>query len=460
MNTFKPLYTLTASQVLVLIKNNTITVQEYARSLLERTRTRDDLIHAWEHLDPELVLEQAKALDKTPQDKRGPLHGVAVGIQDVMNTKDMPTEFGSPIYRGHRPGSDASAVAILRAAGALIFGKTTTTEFAIANSGPETANPQNTGRTPGGSSCGSAAAVADFQVPLSLGTQTGGSVIRPASFTGVFAMKPTHNAISLEGIKPIAPTYDTLGFFARSIEDLQLLADVFEIKDDRKPEIMDVADLSVALVRGQFWDRAGAGTISAIEEACTILEHKRGVTTIPKIGFPPELNLERLKLAGDVIMTNETRLSLLKECNTNGDLLSPQVSSMAHGPGGSSYPNRALVQAHDIWGYARRLADGTAAKYSVIITPSAVDEAPFGLDDMGCAAFKILWTRLHMPVVNIPAFVGENGMPIGISLVGGRFQDQHLLSVAKVISDVLVSGGPWEMQLEVPPDERYMTDYI
>ena len=209
-------------------------------------------------LDPEFVLKQARALDQIPHHQRGPLHGVAVGIKDAMNTKgtmeafvishscclwipDMPTQFGSPIYKGHQPGFDSSAVAILRKAGALIFGsfipfsssasdltslagKTTTTEFCVTNSGPNTTNPHDANRTPGGSSCGSAAAVADLQIPLALGAQTGGSLIRPASYTGVFALKPTYNAISPEGTKTFSFTFDTFGFMARSVDDLQLLA--------------------------------------------------------------------------------------------------------------------------------------------------------------------------------------------------------------------------------------------
>ncbi|PTD07630.1 Glutamyl-tRNA [Fusarium culmorum] len=223
------LYKLTATHALELINNNTISVEAYAKSLLDRIEERDSTVKAWAYLDPALVLSQARALDKLPIEERGPLHGLPIGIKDIMNTKDMPTQYGSPIYQGHQPSFDSSAVAILRAAGAIIFGKTTTTEFTAMNSGPETTNPHDPNRTPGGSSCGSAAAVADLQVPLSLGAQTGGSIIRPASFTGIFAMKPTFNAISIEGQKAFAPTFDTFGFFGRSIDDLKLLADVFSL---------------------------------------------------------------------------------------------------------------------------------------------------------------------------------------------------------------------------------------
>nr|ODN86714.1 hypothetical protein L203_03962 [Cryptococcus depauperatus CBS 7841] len=228
-----PPYKLTATEVLKLLKNNSMTVETYFRSFLDRIKERDSIVKAWTYLDHELVLSQARDLDQIPNSQRGPLHGIAIGVEDVMNTKDMPTQFGSRIYQGHRPGFDSSAIAILRAAGALIFGKTTTTEFTVVNSGPETTNPHDPNRTPGGSACGSAAGVADLHVPLSVGTQNGGSVIRPASFTGVFAMKPTFSAISVEGQKAFSPSFDSFGFFARGIEDLQLLADVFALQDDK-----------------------------------------------------------------------------------------------------------------------------------------------------------------------------------------------------------------------------------
>ncbi|TGO29197.1 hypothetical protein BPAE_0017g00020 [Botrytis paeoniae] len=185
---------LSATQILSLLKDNVVTVEDYARSLLHRIDQRNNIVKAWAYLD-------------------------------------MPTEFACSLYQGNQPTLDSSAVSILRNAGALIFGKTTTPELTWLNRSPKTTNPHDVTRTPGGSSTGSAAAVADFQVPLSIGTQTGGSLIRPASYTGIFAMKPTYNAIPLEGQKICSISLDTLGFFSRSVEDLQLLADVFSLKD-------------------------------------------------------------------------------------------------------------------------------------------------------------------------------------------------------------------------------------
>ncbi|KAJ3577289.1 hypothetical protein NPX13_g3275 [Xylaria arbuscula] len=371
-----PLYTLTAVEVLGLLKSNSVTVEDYARSLLDRINDRDSTVKAWAYLDSAFVLDQARALDQVPQDQRGPLHGLAIGIEDIMNTKDMPTQFGSPIYQGHQSGFDSSAVAILRAAGALIFGKTTTTEFTVTNSGPNTTNPHDPNRTPGGSSCGSAAAVADLQVPLSLGAQTGGSIIRPASFSGVFAMKPTHNAISTEGQKTYSPTFDTFGFFARSIGDLQLLADVFALTDDEPPKEVPVEQVSVALMRTPLWSFAGPGTVTAMTEAATMLK-ARGVH-VEEISFPPEVaDVTKLKRIQKVIMMGEAQSAFLREYRVDKTNLAPEICHMVENA--SNYTRKERVQAYDTYTHMRRAIDNIAKTYLAILIPSAIDKALLGL---------------------------------------------------------------------------------
>lgn len=389
----------------------------------------------------------------------------------------MPTEFGSSMYEGHRPALDSSAVAILRAAGALIFGpssfrrlfsftlwsctdhiligKTTTSEFTVANSGPKTTNPHDPRRTPGGSSCGSAAAVADFQVPISLGSQTGGSIIRPASFTGIFAMKPTHNAISPEGQKAVSPTFDTFGFFARNLEDLQLVADVFALRGGEVPRSIRLGGFSVGLIRSPFWAQAGPGTVAAMEKAATILQ--RDGVKVTEVSLPVEMgDLQALLHAQKLIMGGESRISFLREYRMDKTKLGPEVRSLVEN--GAKFSNKEMVRALDEYARMRSTMDDLLANYSAIITPSAVDEAPLGLDDMGSAVFNTMWTAscspaascliimyptkrfqgLHMPVINMPAFSGAHGMPIGISLVAGRFCDQHLLNACRVLSESLL----------------------
>ncbi|KAI1358545.1 amidase signature enzyme [Xylaria arbuscula] len=433
-----PLYTLTAVEVLGLLKSNSVTVEDYAQSLLSRIDGRDSTVKAWAYLNSAFVLDQARALDQVPQDQRGPLHGLAIGIKDIMNTKDMPTQFGSPIYQGHQSGFDSSAVAILRAAGALIFGKTTTTEFTVTNSGPNTTNPHDPNRTPGGSSCGSAAAVADFQVPLSLGAQIGGSIIRPASFSGVFAMKPTHNAISTEGQKTYSPTFDTFGFFARSIGDLQLLADIFALTDDEPPKEVPIEQVSVALMRTPLWSFAGPGTVTAMNEAATMLK-ARGAH-VEEISFPPEVaDVTKLKRIQKVIMMGEAQSAFLREYRVDKINLALEICHIVENA--SNYTRKERVQAYDTYTHMRHVIDNIAKRYSVILTPSAIDEAPLGLDNMGSATFNTLWTGFHMPVINIPAFNGSHGMPIGISLVAPRYHDQHLLKTSQTLCEALAPNA-------------------
>ncbi|KAH3938565.1 hypothetical protein HBI24_227880 [Parastagonospora nodorum] len=260
MNLSKPLSSLTAVEALRVFDADLINVQQYARSILRRIEEREYVVKEWEYIDPELVLHQAKILDKVPKEQRGPLHGVAVGIKDVIYTKgddtssplqilvlnrsDVPTQYGSSIYCGYQPNLDSSAVAILRAAG-----ETSTTEFGVPNSGPATTNPHDPNRTPVGSSAGSAAAVTDIQVPFSIGVQSGGSIIRPASYIGIFARKPSHNNISTAGQARSSNKFDTTGSFARSIQDLELLAAVFDIDDDESPNEVALEDMSVAKIK-------------------------------------------------------------------------------------------------------------------------------------------------------------------------------------------------------------------
>ncbi|KAF5536442.1 amidase [Fusarium phyllophilum] len=379
-------YKLTATHALDLLKNNTISVEAYASSLLERIRENDHTVKAWAHL----------------------------GIKDIMNTKDMPTQFGSPIYDGYQPASDSAAVAILRASGALIFGKTTTTEFTVKNSGPETTNPLDPNRTPGGSSCGSAAAVADLQVPLSLGAQTGGKTL------------------------PFAPTFDTFGFFGRSIEDLQLLADVFALQDDKPPRDMPLDEISVALIKTPMWCSAGPGTISAMDEAATILKNNN--VQVEEVSFPADISdVQELKRIQKVITLGEAQVSFLREYRIDKGKLADEICDIVENASNITHEER--IEASDRYSVMRDTIDDLARRYTVILTPSAVDEAPLGLDDMGSATFNTLWTGFHMPVVNIPAFAGANDMPVGISLVGPRFRDQQLLRTSQLLSDIL--GPLW-----------------
>lgn len=438
------LHSLTASDIVDLIKRNEVTVEQYALSLLARIKERDDTVHAWAYLNPGLVIAEARRLDRVPVFQRGPLHGVAIGIKDVINTQDMPTEYGSPLYKGNETSMDSSAVGVLRKAGALIFGKTVTSEFTAANDRTNTTNPQDPERTPGGSSCGSAAAVADYQVPLSIGTQTAGSVIRPASFVGVFAMKPTYSTISNDGQLTYSVTVDTIGFFARSVRDLRLLADVFALKDDEAPEEKPLAEIRVAIVKSPLWHLAGPGTKAAMKKAANILKLQSVI--VEDVSFPLNYNDgAKLKHWFRLIVDGEAQSAFLKEYRMDKEIIAQDIPRLVENR--MKYTKKERLEAIDSFARMRPMMDAIAAKYDAILTPSVPDIAPVGLDWMGDPSFNLLWTCLHMPVINIPAFTGEHALPISISLVAGRFHDQHLLKLSEALSKPLIAEGGWKLPL-------------
>ena len=245
---------LSATEIANAIATGETTCEAVVRDCVARIAARDGVVKAWVNFDPELALAQARALDRGP--RQGPLHGVPIGLKDTIDTFDMPTEMGSPLYRGHRPRADASCVALLRRAGAVILGKTATCEF--AGSAPaQTTNPHNAAHTPGGSSSGSAAAVADHMVPAALGTQTGGSVLRPASFCGIFGYKPTYNTFNKAGTWPAADSIDTIGWLARSIDDIELLTAVLRMQAPQPPRSLSAAAADRRLAHRFMGHRAG-----------------------------------------------------------------------------------------------------------------------------------------------------------------------------------------------------------
>ncbi|KAI0020786.1 amidase [Xylariomycetidae sp. FL0641] len=432
-------YRLTASEALSAFQDGSLTVEAYARSLLSRIAARDEAVKAWAYLDPEYVIAQAQALDAVPRAQRGPLHGVAVGVKDIIYTKDMPTQFNSPIYAGHAPAVDAASVMTLRQAGALIFGKTTTTEFASTRAGPATRNPHDASRTPGGSSAGSGAAVGDLQVPVALGTQTAGSVIRPAAFSGVWAFKPTWGAVSREGQRLYAPVLDTAGFYARGAADLRRLADVFALADDDdNNEEFALRGARFAFVRSPAWPQAGPGTAAAMARAARLLRGHGAV--VEDVELPPAF--DAVPAWHRRVMHGDGRAAFLAEYRVARDRLDPYLAGQVEDAAGGS--RAALLEALDGMAALRPAIDRLAAGYAAIVTPSAVDEAPVGIESTGVAVFNAIWTGLHTPVVNIPGFQGENGMPVGLSLVAPRYHDRRLLAVAQEVGKIFESEGGWK----------------
>ncbi|KAF4495297.1 amidase [Fusarium agapanthi] len=415
-------------------------VEQYASSLLERIKQRDDDVKAWAYLDPKAVLEQARALDRVPKYQRGPLHGLPVGIKDIILTKDMPTQHGSTIYKNDHPVIDAGSVMVLRQAGCLVFGKTTTTEFAASFTGPATRNAHSSAHTPGGSSAGSAAAVADFQIPIALGSQTVGSIVRPAAFNGIYGFKPTWGAITREGQKFCAPTVDTIGFFSRSVSDFEILADLFALHDDEKSTFGDIKGSKFAVYRTSKWDLAGDGTIAAMDKAVKLL--KAHGAEVEELDLGPDFDqvidwhLTLVRLEG--------AKSLWPEYYQDKDELDPVLAKGVEEK--HKISRKAQLDAYDGLAALRPRFDKMADKYVAVLVPSVFGEAPEGLGNTGSPVFAATWTALHTPVVNIPGFRGKSNLPVGVSLVSARLRDRHLLKVSEAVGHIFEVEGGWNKQ--------------
>ncbi len=422
---------LTATEIVRATTAGEITCEAVTRDCLARIAAREGDIHAWASIDPELALAQARALDRAGA--RGPLHGVPVGVKDIIDTFDQPTEMGSPIYKGHRPGADAACVGLVRAAGAVILGKTVTCEFAGMTPGITT-NPHDTARTPGGSSSGSGAAVADWMATAAFGTQTGGSVLRPAAYCGVFGFKPTFGAFNRRGVYPAAESLDTLGLIARSLDDIELVSAVLELRapspaaaPDRPPR--------VGLCRTPLWDKAQPETVAAIEDAAARLG--RAGATVREVVLPGAFSGLR-DAARETINNYERAAAMAHEWNNHRAAISERLSKRI-----------ALGRAmpHDDYRAALRLAEDCRARLpavfdgvDVLLAPCADGEAPRGLGETGDPGFQAIWTILHTPALTLPTHRGPNGLPVGIQLVAQRHDDRRLFACARWVWDKI--GAP------------------
>ncbi len=417
-----------ACTILNRIRDGRTTVRAVADACLERIDARDALVGAWAHIDPDLVRAQADALDRTP--RRGSLHGLPVGVKDVLLTRDMPTQYGCDLYKGHHLPIDAASVALLRQAGALILGKTETVELASIGAPPRTRNPHAPDHTPGGSSSGSAAAVADGHVPMAFGTQTGGSIIRPASFCGVWALKPTWGTVSTEGAKPFAPSLDTIGWFGRSARDLSLLLDAFDPVPQPAAVAPPLADARIGIWRTSGWSRAEAATRDAMDVAIASLR-KAGAQITELDSAAPFDNLASIHWT---VMLAEGQRSFLAEYRAAPDRIHPRIAEMART--GSGFSAADLRAAQNIAADARVRFDAMAAGFDAILAPSTIAEAPRGLESTGDLLFNGLFTLLHVPCVNMPLYRATNDLPVGLTLTGPRTTDRAVIAMAAAIARI------------------------
>jgi Asp-tRNA(Asn)/Glu-tRNA(Gln) amidotransferase A subunit family amidase len=430
------LFEMSAAEAAMAIQSGEITSEELVQACLDQITASEDSVGAWAHLDPEYALEQARAADLHRRSGKsvGPLHGIPVGVKDIFDTKDMPTEDGTVLHAGRTPAYDATAVALLREAGAVIMGKTVTTELAVYAPG-KTRNPHDPARTPGGSSSGSAAAVAAQMVPLAIGTQTNGSVIRPASYCGVFGYKPSHGLISRYRVLQQSRALDQVGVFGLTVEDVALIAQQLMAFDDRDPDLRsrsrpDLIGLAtqaplvpprLAFVKTPAWDQADEDVKDAFAELVAFLGDK-----------VEELDLSEL-LANAVdwhrtIMEADLAKSFRREYGRGKESLSATLCEMIERGQqclAMDY-NYALEQIPAL----NNALDEILLEYDAIITPATTGEAPVGLESTGSPVFCTPWSLCGVPSISVPILQGSNGLPIGVQMIAAKHDDARLLRTA------------------------------
>jgi Asp-tRNA(Asn)/Glu-tRNA(Gln) amidotransferase A subunit family amidase len=352
-------------------------------------------------------------------------------VKDVIDTADMPTTFNSPLYQGHRPAKDAGCVAVVRQCGALILGKTDTVEFAANGRKALTRNPHNLAHTPGGSSSGSGAAVGDYMVPLAFGTQTGGSHIRPASFNGIYGLKPTWGAVTREGAKLQSAMSDTVGWFGRSVADLALVAEAFRLRDLASQKSVSTKGLKVAVCKTPYWNKAEAPAQKAIATAAE--RQQQAGARIEELELPSRFG--SLNAAQRTIAFGEGGAAFLPELLVHGEHLHTELRDVAENKRGVT--GAMIVEAYDLVADCAKTFEAMLASFDVVVTPSATGEAPEGLHSTGDFIFNGMWTVMHMPCLAIPCIKGPKGLPVGIQIVGPRYSDARLLSIAAAVAPII-----------------------
>src|SRR5438034_1658258 len=429
---------LTASEAAQRINQGVLSSEELVQSCLEGIRALEPTVQAWQFLDESHALAQGRAADERRRSGEpvGALNGIPVGIKDIIDTADMPTENGTVLHKGRTPRSDAAVVASLRAAGAVIMGKTVTTECAYFTPG-KTRNPHNPEHTPGGSSSGSAASVGASMVPLALGSQTAGSVIRPAAFCGVYGFKPTHGLIPRSGVLQLSRTLDHVGLFARSIDDIALLAEELAGYDEGDPDTRPRARIPfqmisseeppiepmLAFVKTPHWEKVDAGTREAFAELAGALGERVE-------------EIELFASAADAwswhktIMEAEMAANFEREWQQGRDKLSEQLRSLierGRETRAADY-QRALRRTRPM---VESFDELFMERYDAILTPAAPGTAPKGLSATGDPSFCTLWTLCGMTALSLPLLQGSDGLPLGVQLVGRRGFDARLLRTAR-----------------------------
>lgn len=410
-----------------------VSSEQAVERCIARYEAREKDVQAFAAFDAERALGEARARDRE-RELRGPrsaLHGLPFAVKDVIDTVDLPTQRGSPRYEGRRAGQDAACVRLLRQAGCVLLGKADTVEFAGIGRDPPTANPHDPKRTPGGSSAGSGAAVATGMAPMALGTQTGGSVIRPSSFCGVAGFKPTYGRVPVQGLWLHAPSLDTVGWMAEDVELLARTGEVLNLGEWQAPAAG--RNLRIGLYRTPYWPDAEPASRSAVETAAEKLsEAGHSVEEVDEVPGADNLNEWQ-----DVIMHGEARISLLAEHGAGKQGLHEDIIEEVEVNRGIT--PRAMAEACDGIGGLRPMFDRRLAGYDAWLTASAPGEAIPRRDGNGEATFNRLFSALHLPCVTIPGLTGPAGLPVGVQFVGARHTDMQVLAAAAVLEKLLTS---------------------
>jgi Asp-tRNA(Asn)/Glu-tRNA(Gln) amidotransferase A subunit family amidase len=424
----KPLHHLTATEIVAAIEDGRTTCEAVTRACLDRIAEREPAVRAWAHLDPDKALAAARNFDRNP--RPGPLAGVPFGVKDIVDTFDMPTEWGTAIHKGRQPERDAACVALSRKAGGVLLGKTVTTEFANLHEGP-TRNPHDPARTPAGSSSGSAAAVADFMVPVALGTQTTGSTIRPASFCGTVGYRPTWGEHRMHGVMEASGSLDTLGILARSVADVALWRDVL-LGVPPAPLAKPECPPRIGLCRSHVWEQVEPSTRALVEDAAHRLA--RDGATVTDFDLPPEF--ARLHDAHRWISSFEFARTFTFEIETRWSEISDTLRGGRLKDGLSSGFER-YIACKEFAEDCRRKLDGMWTDVDVLLTPAAFGEATIGRFAFEGVPLYQLWTILHVPAISLPVFKGPNGMPVGAQLLAKCHDDRRLFAVAQWVYERL-----------------------
>ncbi len=428
------------------IAKGDLTSQALVTAYLDRIAEMEPSIRAWAFVDRELALERAREADQAVTASRGvgPLHGVPVGLKDIIDTADMPTEHGSAAFKGRRPEADAVCVTALRRAGAIVLGKTVTTE--LANLTPShTRNPVNPAHTPGGSSAGSAAAVGAGMVPLAVGTQTGGSVIRPAAFCGTYGFKPTFGLIPRSGVLMQSPSLDTLGVFGRSIEDLALVADALQAYDSQDPASLRTSRAGLlatvndgwnlppllAFVKTHAWKNADAATHEAFGELVEALG-----SNVQEIII--DSTTERGVAAARIVQGVELSFHYGPILDRAPELVSKQLTKRIEA--GRRVNAVDYVAALNARKEYYETVQELFTDYGTILTPAALGPAPRDHNTTGDPVFCAFWTYLGVPTVTLPLLEAD-GMPLGVQLIGPRGDDGRLLRSARLFEKLVQEAG-------------------